>query len=106
MNELNMERAGLTESFDALISGYTVPKGKPEPDIFLESARRMGCDSRDCYVIEDGENGILAVARAGCTPIMVPDLTAPREEFASLCKAVCLTLQDVIPIILEEDKNS
>lgn len=99
--ELNLKRAGLTELFDAVISGFSVPHGKPAPDIFLESAKRIGCDPKECYVFEDGANGIRAGAAAGCVTVMIPDLTAPDEELRNLCAAVFESLLDAMSAIAE-----
>lgn len=99
--ELNLKRAGLTASFDAVISGFSVPHGKPAPDIFLESAKRIGCDPKECYVFEDGANGIRAGAAAGCVTVMIPDLTAPDEELRNLCAAVFESLLDAMSAIAE-----
>lgn len=99
--ELNLKRAGLTESFDAVISGFSVPHGKPAPDIFLESAKRIGCDPKECYVFEDGANGIRAGAAAGCVTVMIPDLTAPDAELRNLCAAVFESLLDAMSAIAE-----
>ncbi len=97
--ERNLERAGLMDAFDAVISGFSVPHGKPAPDIFLESARRIGCDPEKCYVFEDGANGIRAGAAAGCVTVMIPDLTAPDEELRNLCAAVFESLLDALDAI-------
>lgn len=97
--QLNLERAGLTGYFDAVVSGFSVPHGKPAPDIFLESARRIGSRPEDCYVFEDGANGIRAAASAGCTPVMIPDLTEPDEQLEALCAGVYPTLLDALRAI-------
>lgn len=51
------------------ISSTEVEKGKPEPDIFLEAARRLGVDPARCLVIEDSYNGLLAAKAAGMTSV-------------------------------------
>jgi HAD superfamily hydrolase (TIGR01509 family) len=43
-----------------------VARGKPEPDVFIEAARRAGYDPQDCVVIEDSVTGVTAAHRAGC----------------------------------------
>ncbi|MDO4977406.1 MAG: HAD family phosphatase [Eubacteriales bacterium] len=98
---LNLKRANLSSFFEATISGNDVVHGKPAPDIFLESARQIGCNPEECYVIEDGENGIRAAFAAGCTPIMVPDTTPPTEEMRKMCSGIYETLFDIIPVIHE-----
>ena len=43
-----------------------VARGKPEPDVFIEAARRAGYPPGDCIVIEDSVTGVTAAHRAGC----------------------------------------
>jgi FMN phosphatase YigB (HAD superfamily) len=38
--------------------------GKPHPDIFLEAARRIGCEPCNCRAYEDGESGLCAAYAA------------------------------------------
>ena len=78
--EHNLALAGIRDRFDALVSGEEVAHGKPAPDIFLLAAERIGCAPEDCYVFEDGANGIRAGASAGCTTAMVVDLSEPTDE--------------------------
>ena len=54
--------------------------GKPAPDIFLLAAQQIGCEPENCYVFEDGTNGIRAGAAAGCTTIKIPELTPPNVQ--------------------------
>lgn len=79
MIEGNLRRAGVLELFDAVVSGQEVQRGKPEPDIFLLAARQLGCAPEDCYVFEDGINGVRAGIAAGCATVMIPDLMPPTE---------------------------
>lgn len=81
----NLTKAGLIAYFDAIISGEQVERGKPEPDIFLLAAEKIGCRPENCYAFEDGTNGIIAAAAAGCRTIMIPDLTPPNDELRRLC---------------------
>lgn len=43
-----------------------VARGKPEPDVFIEAARRAGYEPKDCIVVEDSVTGVTAASRAGC----------------------------------------
>mgnify|MGYP004553697847 FL=1 len=47
--------------------------GKPEPDVFLEAARRIGCRAEDCMGFEDSYSGITALKRAGVKRIYCVD---------------------------------
>jgi HAD superfamily hydrolase (TIGR01509 family) len=59
--------AGLSPWFGDRITTFEhVPRGKPEPDIFIEAARRAGFAPAECLVIEDSVTGVTAAVRAGC----------------------------------------
>lgn len=55
--------------FDYKVSGDEVQNGKPAPDIYLETARRMNVNPDDCIVLEDSRNGIDAGNAAGMKTI-------------------------------------
>lgn len=96
--EANLERTGLRHYFDALISGEEVSAGKPDPEIFLTSAKMIGCKPEECFVFEDSLSGVQAGHAAGCDTIMVPDLVKPTPEIIPLCFRICESLlQFVIP---------
>ncbi len=95
----NLQKVGVLDKFDAVVSGLQLEHGKPAPDIFLEAARQIGCDPKDCYVFEDGRSGIRAGAAAGCTTIMIPDLTEPDEELKSLTAAIYPSLFDAMEAV-------
>ena len=82
-----LDSFGITQWFDALVSGWEVAHGKPAPDIFFEAARRMKMRPENCMVIEDSPNGVLSANKAGCKVIMVPDLDQPSEEISKLLYA-------------------
>ena len=89
----------LYERFDCICSGYEVPHGKPEPDIFLYAANCLHRDPGDCMVLEDSPAGILAASRAGCMPVMIPDLDQPGEEIRKLLYAKADSLLDIIDLV-------
>ncbi|MDO4175095.1 MAG: HAD family phosphatase [Eubacteriales bacterium] len=88
MVQHNLAAAGIASYFDAVVSGQDVVYGKPEPDIFLLAAKRLGIPPHDCYVFEDGINGTHAGIAAGCATVMIPDLTQPSEELRAACVGV------------------
>ncbi len=93
----NLRRTGLEPLFDAVVSGQEVARGKPEPDIFLLAAERIGCPAGECYVFEDSVNGVRAGLAAGCVTVMVPDLAPPPEELP--VHRVCSTLLEAKELI-------
>ena len=59
--------ARLTRFFGNRITTFEhVARGKPEPDVFIEAARRAGFAPKDCIVVEDSVTGVTAAHRAGC----------------------------------------
>jgi len=88
----NLRRTGIEGYFDAVVSANDVTRGKPEPDIFLLAAQRLGCNPEECYVFEDGINGVRAGIAAGCATIMIPDLYQPTEELRKNCAGIYLSL--------------
>lgn len=77
-----LKAAGLMEYFDVIVGGDQVQKSKPEPDIFLLAAEKLGYAAADCVIIEDSLNGIRAARASGGYVIMVPDLVQPEETDA------------------------
>lgn len=62
--ELHMNELGLTKYFKLLFSAERVKNSKPAPDVFLETAKRMGANTKECLVIEDSCNGSRAAKAA------------------------------------------
>jgi len=70
---------GITAWFDAIVSAEDTARHKPEPDVFLEAARRLAVLPEACTVYEDTDIGLEAARRAGMRPIDVRPLHAPRR---------------------------
>lgn len=66
-----LEVAGLAEKFKAIVSGYDVTIGKPDPQVFLLAASRVGVLPSQCIVVEDAAAGIEGARRAGMRSIGV-----------------------------------
>jgi HAD superfamily hydrolase (TIGR01509 family) len=64
---LSLELTGLHELFaeEALFSAWSVPRGKPHPDLFLHAASTMGVEPARCVVVEDTPSGVAAAVSAG-----------------------------------------
>jgi beta-phosphoglucomutase-like phosphatase (HAD superfamily) len=97
-----LREAGVDEAVDAIVGGDEVDHGKPAPDIFLEAARRLGREPRECVVFEDSDSGLTAAAAAGMTPILVPDSSMPRvipDGIQALAYRICGSLNDALDIL-------
>lgn len=68
---LILDKIGLRTYFDAVSSGWDTDHSKPDPDIFLIAAQKLGIPPEECVVIEDADAGITAARRAGMYAIAV-----------------------------------
>lgn len=96
-----LDNIGVLSRLSGLITGDMVVSGKPDPEIFTLAAKALETPPAHCLVLEDSPHGILAAHRAGCQPMMIPDLKEPEEETLSLLFAQGKTLLDVIPVLEE-----
>ncbi len=63
--ELTLRQIGILDWFSVLVTAEDTAKHKPDPDVFLEAARRLKAIPTDCTVYEDTELGLEAARRAG-----------------------------------------
>lgn len=89
----------LLNRFDRICSGYDVPKGKPEPDIYLYGAASLRLKPRECLALEDSPTGILSAFRAECLPVMIPDQDQPDAQTIGRLYAQADSLADVIELL-------
>lgn len=86
--EAALETTGLAGTFGAVVSSDDVAHGKPEPDVFLEAARRIGAQPERTLVVEDSLNGVRAARAAGMRVVLVPNASVPpaagAEELADV----------------------
>ena len=64
-----LERIGLGSFFDAIADGTDITRSKPDPEVFLVAARKLGLDPGSCAVVEDARSGIQAAKAAGMTAL-------------------------------------
>lgn len=75
-----LETSGIAGYFDVVVGGQEVRYGKPDPDIYLLTAQKLGENPKDCYVFDDNVYGVEAGISAGCVTVMIPDLSKPTKE--------------------------
>ena len=69
--EHTLRELDLASRLTVIARSDEVAHGKPEPDVFLEAARKLGVDASDCVAFEDAPMGIVAAARAGMAVVAV-----------------------------------
>ncbi len=62
---LIMEKTGLLEKITIVVDGNDIKNSKPDPEVFLLAAERMGLLPEDCLVFEDALSGVVAAVNAG-----------------------------------------
>ncbi len=67
--------------FQAATNGSEITRGKPDPEVFVKTARKLGLPPSLCAVIEDAPAGVAAAKAAGCSAIAKTG-TAPRSKLA------------------------
>jgi len=79
--DLVLDGLALRPYFQAIVGGADVSRGKPDPEIFLRAAERLGVPPESCVVFEDAPAGIEAARRAGMRCVVVSTtLTRPHID--------------------------
>jgi len=78
----NLNALGLLHDFDAVVGADDVQRGKPEPDIFLAAADRLGAAPSDCVVFEDAPMGLEAARCAGMRAVCVTSMMTESDARA------------------------
>jgi HAD superfamily hydrolase (TIGR01509 family) len=86
--EAILTRLGLREAFPLIVDGSEVEHGKPDPEAYLLTARRLGVAPERCVVFEDSEVGVLAAKRAGMFCIAVRNPRAQEQQDLSAADLV------------------
>jgi HAD superfamily hydrolase (TIGR01509 family) len=68
-----LDTFGLRSAFEVIHSAEEEERGKPEPDVYLTAARKLGVDPKRSLALEDSPNGVLAAKAAGMKCIAVPE---------------------------------
>ncbi len=83
-----LDELDLRRHFQAVVGGQDVQHGKPNPEIFLKSARILGVAPERCLVFEDALAGIEAAQRAGMDAVMLCT-TIEAEAVAGQAHVLC-----------------
>ena len=101
--ERHLAAVNLLHRFQKFCSGHNIPNGKPAPDIYLLGAKELGLKPEECLALEDSPTGVLSAYRAGCLPVMIPDLDQPGEETQKILFAKADSLAHVIDILKQQN---
>ena len=68
---LILKKTGIVDKFDAISCGLDTQKSKPDPEVFLIAAKKLGIQPNECVVIEDSDAGIKAAKDGGMYAVAV-----------------------------------
>jgi len=91
---------GLETFFDAVADGTEITHAKPNPEVFLVAAGKMGVEPKECLVVEDAKAGILAAKAAGMDAAAIGEAGDLR-----IAKYKLNRLSDLLKIVLVVDKE-
>ncbi len=78
-----LKTLGVEKYFTVIVSGESVPRHKPAPDIFIEAARQLNVHPENCVVLEDSQSGVEAAKAAHMKVIVVPNQFTKSQDFRS-----------------------
>ncbi|MBS2033435.1 HAD family phosphatase [bacterium] len=103
--QLVLEQLNIAHYFSALSTGEDVRHGKPDPEVFLVAARRLGREPQRCVVLEDAPQGVEAARRGG---MAVLGIASSRAEEDLLADRVVTSFEGLLPAdlraLLVEDR--
>merc|ERR1712032_86295 len=84
------------DDFDVVLSNDDVTRHKPDPEIYLLAASRLGVPPEACWVLEDSEPGVMAGKNAGMHVVAVPnEYTRLSHDFRK-ADAMLGSMRDVV----------
>lgn len=95
-----LEKEGILQRFNVIVSGDDVGKSKPAPDVFLKVIEIMNISKDEAIILEDSENGYIAAKESGINYMIIPD-----NSFENNYLSVEKTYKDLFSVIdkLESD---
>jgi len=94
--KIKLELAGLSKYFDNLTTGCEVIHGKPDPEIYLLTAKRLRVEPNQCLAFEDSNNGVRAAVAANMITYQIPDLVEPCNEVKQFGHIIAPSLHEVL----------
>lgn len=90
-----LQRLGLRDAFPLVVDGSEVARGKPDPEAYLLTARKLGVPPSECVVFEDSHVGVVAAKRAGMFCIAVRNPRALERQDLSAADLVAGSMAEV-----------
>ena len=92
-------RLGFRDRFELIVDGSEVASGKPDPEAYLLTARKLGVRPEECLVLEDSHVGVLAAKRAGMVCVAVPNPRAQSIQDLSAADRIVGRIDEVLSLL-------
>lgn len=89
-----LEKIGLNDTFNAVADGTEIRHSKPDPEVFLKAADKLGEKPQNCLVVEDAAAGIQAAKAGNMTAVAIGD--AKRSELADYRVGNILEVAEIV----------
>jgi len=91
-----LRRLKLRDAFALIVDGSEVQHGKPDPEAYLLTARKLGVPPADCVVFEDSHVGVVAAKRAGMFCVAVRNAKALEPQDLSAADVVVESMRELV----------
>jgi sugar-phosphatase len=91
----------LESAFEVIHSAEEEARGKPDPAVYLTTARKLGIEPERCIAVEDSPNGLLSAKAAGMKCIVVPEVVLRADPRFALADARVVELGEIGPELLD-----
>jgi len=95
-----LERTGIRGSFEVIVTGDEIQRGKPYPDIYMCAAEKLDVPADSCLVIEDALSGVTAAKSANMRVAAIPDTRfVDAHEYKKATDYVLSSLSEIPALI-------
>ena len=74
-----LKKVNILDKFEVIVDGNDVSKAKPNPEVFLNAAKQLNCEPKNCIVFEDSLAGVKAANIASMVSIGIGDKETLKE---------------------------
>lgn len=92
-----LHKKGVLDYFSVIVTSQDVSTPKPDPEIYLTTARQLGYDTGECLAFEDSIAGATAAISAGIRTCVVPQIKQPNTFVREHAFKVYQSLEDIYP---------
>lgn len=100
--DIQIKINNIYENFDAMVCGDDITNSKPDPEIFLKAADKLGVNPEECIVVEDSAAGIKGAHDGKMLGFHVEDLKAPDEEILNYAFKTFKNLDEIREYLSKE----